>query len=269
MANPNRNLRVCVDRIVPDVLTSDHGTAHKKLVTAALLEHKVARPRELFRDLDPNQPLDAARMAIVNGKKWPTGSVLKCRFLEGSAAQKAKAQQMAKKWTDYANLDIQFVTTPDEQVRIAFTPGQGSWSAIGSDSLNAAYFPKHQPTMNFGWLDETTADDEWERVVVHEFGHALGCIHEHQQPNETLNWNRDAVYAYFSGPPNYWSKDEIDSNILEKYSAQGLTATVFDRASIMLYQFPAELFNGGPGTPNNTHLSKLDESLIGQMYPKK
>jgi hypothetical protein len=122
--------------------------------------------------------------------------------------------------------------------------------------------------MNFGWLNDDTPDDEYERVVVHEFGHALGCIHEHQQPNEHLKWNQDAVYAAFSGPPNYWSKADIDHNILEKYSPQGISATRFDRKSIMLYQFDGSLFTDKKGTPLNTHLSQLDEEMIGQMYPK-
>jgi hypothetical protein len=122
--------------------------------------------------------------------------------------------------------------------------------------------------MNFGWLADDTEDTEYERVVVHEFGHALGCIHEHQSPTEHLKWNKDAVYKYFSGPPNYWSKEDIDSNVLEKYSPKGITATVFDSQSIMLYQFSADLFTDHKGTPNNTHLSKKDEQLIGQMYPQ-
>jgi len=104
-------------------------------------------------------------------------------------------------------------------------------------------------------------------VVVHEFGHALGCIHEHQSPTEDLKWNADAVYQAFSGPPNYWSKDEIDHNILQKYSPEGISATSFDTDSIMLYQFDGSLFTDGVGTPLNTHLSDKDKGMIAQMYP--
>ena len=103
---------------------------------------------------------------------------------------------------------------------------------------------------------------------MHEFGNALGCIHEHQQPNEHLQWNKEAVYAQFSGPPNNWSKADIDFNILEKYSPNGINATIFDMHSIMLYQFPAALFLNHVGTPNNYHVSAKDKAFIAKMYPK-
>jgi hypothetical protein len=122
--------------------------------------------------------------------------------------------------------------------------------------------------MNFGWLNERTDDKEWRRVVVHEFGHALGCIHEHQSPNEHLNWDKDAVYRYFSGPPNNWDPKTIDHNILVKYSSEGTSATLFDPKSIMLYMFPAELFLDHKATNNNTDLSDMDKAFIRQMYPK-
>ena len=48
----------------------------------------------------------------------------------------------------------------------------------------------------------------------------------------------------------------------------GINATMFDRHSIMLYQFPAELFLDHVATPANTRLSKKDESFIAQVYPR-
>lgn len=263
------NMKICYDRIIPE---KDQGPVEpvlRKMREDVLLRHSGAKtPREAFTDLDPTQVIPAPRMAVIAAKKWPAGSHLKCRFLEGSATQKAKVIHMAKIWEQYANIHIDFVTTKDETVRIGFQSGQGSWSAIGPDALNTQYFKKTEPTMNFGWLTDDTDDTEYQRVVVHEFGHALGCIHEHQSPNEHLDWNVEAVYAQFSGPPNNWDKKTIDANILQKYSPKGINATIFDRHSIMLYQFPAELFKNHVGTPLNTHLSKKDEAFIAQMYPK-
>jgi hypothetical protein len=137
---------------------------------------------------------------------------------------------------------------------------------VGTDALVEKYFPKFQPTMNFGWLKADTDDQEYERVVVHEFGHALGLIHEHQNPKAKLKWNKPEVYRVFSGSPNFWSKEEIDHNILSKYSPAGIQNTNFDEDSIMLYMFPGSLFLNGVGTKSNTKLSKHDKEFIGQQY---
>jgi astacin (peptidase family M12A) len=262
------NMQICYDRIIPDEKNSPRAVLHDMRVNAVLKESGAKTPREAFHDLDPSVGITPARMALIAAKTWPPGSTLKCRFLGGSQTQRAKVTAKAKIWEQYANVHIDFVTTKDEHVRIAFLPGQGSWSGIGQDVLNKKYFPKNKPTMNFGWLKDDTDDAEYERVVVHEFGHALGCVHEHQQPNEHLQWNVEAVYAQFSGPPNNWDKATIDSNILEKYSPKGINATIFDRHSIMLYQFPAALFLNHVGTPINGHLSEKDKAFIAKIYYK-
>jgi hypothetical protein len=277
MNEQTNNLSICFDRIIPNDQNRIVNMIHQANVAAALQGTDFKSPRELFidldpnqvsfMDLDPNQIVPPAQMALLTLKKWPIGHTLKCRFLGGSEVQQDKTIKMASKWMDHANIDITFVDTPNEDIRIAFIRGQGSWSTIGIDALQTSFFPKNQPTMNFGWLDETTDDTEWRRVVIHEFGHALGCIHEHQSPNENLKWDREAVYRYFSGPPNCWDKETIDFNILEKYSPNGTSATFFDPNSIMLYMFPAELFLDHKPTNNNTDLSDMDKWFIQQMYP--
>ena len=99
------------------------------------------------------------------------------------------------------------------------------------------------------------------------FSHFTNIIE--QSPTFDRVWNKPAVYKYFQGPPNYWKPDEIDSNVLEKYSPKGITSTRFDKDSIMLYAFSAKLFSDGKGATNeNTKLSKLDVELIQSMYPK-
>lgn len=286
MAQDTKTPRICFDRVVPPQYHPVGATTMKVAAAnyAAAVRQKAAQSRRappptasLFRQiavipplgtLSANDPVAVARMALVNQKKWENGKTLRCRFLDGDDFQKGNVQDKANIWCDYANVQFSFVADPDAEIRISFQADSGSWSAIGTDCLVTSYFPTYQPTMNFGWLRDDTADDEYERVVVHEFGHALGCIHEHQQPNENLQWNSDAVYASFSGPPNYWSKDQINQNILQKYSPDGMSATSFDSASIMLYQFDGALFVDGVGTPLNKQLSDLDKQMIGQMYTK-
>ena len=120
--------------------------------------------------------------------------------------------------------------------------------------------------MNFGWLKDDTDAVEYERVAVHEFGHALGAIIS-TRIKRWHRWNLPAVYAYFAGPPNYWSKEETDINVVGKYSVDQLNASKFDPDSIMLYQFDGALIKGGRPTKSNTKMSRGDKRFIKQQYP--
>lgn len=121
--------------------------------------------------------------------------------------------------------------------------------------------------MNFGWLTPATPQDELQRVVLHEFGHALGLIHEHQSPAAEIPWDTEAVYNIYAGPPNFWSRAEVDRNILARYSRMESNYTDFDPDSIMLYPIPPELTHGELVVGWNRTLSPTDRTGIRRFYP--
>ena len=114
--------------------------------------------------------------------------------------------------------------------------------------------------MNLGWFDVST--------VMHEFGHVLGMIHEHQNPKgKSIDWNKDAVYNWAKSTQG-WDKDMTDKNILNKYQNDLINGSSFDPLSIMLYFFPGSLTNDGKGTNQNLQLSGLDMEFINKNYGK-
>lgn len=254
-------IHMCCDRILT-------GAQKLRAMQAALAEspHNAPPKMAFRRKLMGVSSMEApAKMALQTGKKWADGKTLGVYFMDGSSTQKARVKAHAQHWEKFANIKFNFAATKAAaQIRISFVADDGSWSYIGTDCLGIA---KSEPTMNFGWLRDETDETEYERVVVHEFGHALGAIHEHQNPKGGIQWNLPAVYAYFSGPPNRWSKEEIDSNVVGKYSVDQLNASKYDPDSIMLYQFDGALIKGGKPTKFNTQLSRGDKRFIKVQYP--
>lgn len=250
---------LCVDRSVPP----EH-----KIPAAAMAVAENKKNEPVLPKLLPGASLHPQKIALFTGKMWKNGRVLRVGFLDGSKVQRAKVEKYATAWSAYANIRFQFTHGSGAQLRVSFEADSNSWSAIGTDCLVRDAYPKKEPTINFGWLRDDTDEIEYRRVVTHEFGHALGAIHEHQNPKGGIEWNLPKVFAYFSGPPNNWSEDDIYSNVVMKYSLTQLNSSKFDRKSIMLYSFPKELIVGGKGTPENTDLSAGDKKFIAKWYPK-
>ncbi len=193
------------------------------------------------------------------GKLWMNGSTLRVRFLGGTPAQQAKAKEQALWWTQHANLHFDFGNAPDAEIRIAFDPTQGAWSYVGTDNRG---IPLDQPTMNLGFMNGGTA--------AHEFGHAIGLAHEHQNPAGGMLWNEAVVIRDLSGPPNNWTEAQIRHNVLNKYRVDQVNGTAFDPDSIMLYFFPGSWVQSGVGTHANEVLSAMDKAFVAsaRAYPK-
>ena len=258
--------RFCIDRAIP--------YAHKhEAARAAVAENRENEPK--IRRL-PGVSAHPVKISIETGKRWRSGRVLGVRFLDGTALQKEKVRQYAAEWSKHANIRFKFGagTGSGAEIRVSFEFDPGSsWSAVGTDCLERRWFPLSEPTMNYGWFDDETPEAEYRRVILHEFGHAIGAIHEHSVPTGGIRWNVPAVYKYFSGPPNNWSKEDIDFNIIQKYSVDQINGTRFDKRSIMLYRFPRQLILAPPslrvaGTSENTNLSTRDKRFIGEFYGK-
>lgn len=205
----------------------------------------------------------ALKGAVLRGKRFDTGSIIKVAFLEGSEALQKRVFAVAQEWKKYANISFALTEIADADIRVAFAPGAGSWSYLGTDCHAIS---GDQPTMNYGWLTDESDDVEVRRVVLHEFGHALGFIHEHQNPQEPIRWNKPAVYQDLKGPPNNWDEATIDNNMFRKYD--DVMGSNVDSGSIMMYPIPASWTEGGYFSAGfNTELSELDMDTARLAYP--
>lgn len=196
---------------------------------------------------------------------WDLRTTLHVRFLDGSKRLKTRIENAATQWLEYANLKFEFGDRADAAIRVSFRSDPGSWAYQGKTALLAS---PNQPTVNFGWLRDSTPKDEVERVVLHEFGHVVGLQHEHGNPASSLRWNKEEVYRTFSGPPNHWTRAEIDATIFAIWPPSYFPVhKVFDRDSIMMYPMPANMLVGGEAIGWNRSLSAIDKQFAAALYP--
>jgi hypothetical protein len=179
------------------------------------------------------------------------------------------------------------------QVRISFDE-VGYWSFVGAESIDPSLASSNQSSMNFQQFDNVLPAD-WQGVVLHEFGHALGFQHEHQSPDahcdSEFRWDDDAgyvkqtdiygsfvpnsngkrpgIYTVLGGPPNNWSLSQIDFNLRSLPATVDLRFSAFDPDSVMMYSFQTWMFvheDSACHTGENLQLSAEDKRAAAATY---
>jgi Astacin (Peptidase family M12A) len=243
--------------------------------------------QKIFRaSLTAKTGVHTMRAAFLNHVEWPQRAELRICFLkdkfnhEGElidplySAEKAKFVEdvVTKNLAPLVNLSFVWnVPQAESNVRISFVPAMGAFSFLGIQCRNIAI---EQPTMNLGWIDNDTDYDFPEArgtgiVVLHEFGHCLGLIHEHMRATSetSLQWNKPKVMRDLGGPPNNWSAQDCEEQIFKAYAIDSYNGSVYDRNSVMHYVFPADYFDPPALIDRVTQLSGLDKKTLRQKYP--
>lgn len=149
-----------------------------------------------------------------------------------------------------------------------------------SFSINGAAFSI--PKINFVYLPAGIYDQGWVggtlgSTILHEMCHALGQQHEHTTPfNNPIIYDKEKTYKYYAGPPNNWTKEQVDGNVLAINNIKDTTGSDYDANSIMRYQVNTDLLvQPVPSdilTWANLHpyvLSDCDKFYLRKLYPGK
>ena len=197
------------------------------------------------------------------GLYWSNGSTIRVKLMGGSNYVRDRVRHYAKEWTQHANLNFQFVNYGQADIRISFVQNGSSWSVIGKQALQVG---QREATMNFGWLNDQTPEYEFRRTILHEFGHALGLLHEHQNPSGGIPWDEAAVYNHYRQTQG-WDAQTTYSNVIQKASRNVTQFSTYDPRSIMHYPVSARLTNGRYQVGMNQALSSTDQAFIRKVYP--
>ncbi|TCC98918.1 M12 family metallopeptidase [Pedobacter psychroterrae] len=206
---------------------------------------------------------------VMNGvsdysTKWTNGTVLNIMFTGGTEKVRAKVMQYAKIWEQYANIKFNYISQGQPDMIISFREGEGSYSHVGVGCRTVAKTGKN--TMNFGWFNDNTEEKNFKRTTLHEFGHALGLLHEHKNPLGEIKWNKAVIYGYYQ--QQGWSVQKVDEEVLNRYSVT-MSNHQYDPKSVMHYPIPANHTLDGYSVDWNTDVSEGDIKLISEMYPKQ
>jgi len=174
-----------------------------------------------------------------------------------------KTIDIANEWTH--GTSVYFTKTDrisTSEIRVSFRVDEGYRSLIGNQAIQKQYQGK--PTL---WLHDLDKQNEAEfrRVVLHEFGHALGVLHEFHNPNANILWDSTKVYTYFDSLYK-WDKNTVDRNVFKSIKMENVNASSFDKESIMIYAIPEELTRNGITIPWPNKLSKQDKVNIKNNY---
>ncbi|MFF5971848.1 hypothetical protein ACFY7C_10020 [Streptomyces sp. NPDC012769] len=249
--------------------------------------------------------------------KWPLGKTVRVAFLGGDDQLHADIAEATKQITDACNLTLDFGrndgagtfrrwTTADTafaaEIRVSFDQ-QGFFSLVGTDSTDTAIGAGGGPvggnpgqrSLNLGGFT-TNRPAQWEGTVRHEFLHALGFHHSHQNMRGTcegeFRWDDDhqyepvqnpagvfvpdsqgrrpGIYTFLAGAPNRWPRAKVDHN-LRTVEAPDLVAGPFDAKSVMLYRFPEFFYKSTPSScapsGDGQNLSDGDKRGLELLYP--
>lgn len=229
-------------------------------------------------------PAAQLRAVVVRTVTWRPGTSIKACFHGGTQKAQERVMRVAREWQQYANvvLDFEEGGSPrkckgdnHEDIKITFIDNKGWWSTIGTlsrrqdPSMNLQFFGSDTPMYTNG---QPAPEAVMRTIILHEFGHALGLLHEHQSPNANCDAEIDWEAAYKVGAQMGWDKEQVDRNFRQFVNSVELNATDVDRKSIMHYSLAPVLFKRGKESPcwvpENGDLSERDRQFIASIYPK-
>jgi len=189
----------------------------------------------------------AQAAVLVKNKMWPKGMLLHVVFLDGTNAQKTSVKQYAPLWLKETNLKFKFFDgfekgLKQSHIRISFSSHDGS--KLG----NHGDYSSKDPTMLLNELNQPDLVEKAKRrLILHEFGHALGFEHEYRNPN----W------------PFGQKCVELNSLLDKKL----VYSTIYDEFSIMNYPQKIQLKdNTYKQISAKSELSLLDQLAMQQWY---
>ena len=258
-------------------------------------EKQIAKEAELAAAIavlgSSNDPVTVGAKSLFGfNLRYPIGSTVRVCMSEQDQTLRALIANVAMEWMATApNLHLDFgnVSNPrqcsqssTEDIRVADDPNSALspfWSAMGTQ---AAQRPAGQPTMDLGFGGPGGQEARsalagvrgyFHFVVLHEFGHALGALHEHQFGTcaAFLNTDLQVIQTIFPSATTPQLQQQALDNLraltqteINAWGAVRLTNQE-DPDSVMRYDFPPGTYKAG--APDFCTARFIKQASIGDL----
>jgi hypothetical protein len=275
------------------------------------LEESYSERRKFLEEVNRKKEADDVEFRVADLQRWRPGEKITVAFLGGDDELHRDIEEATRAITAVCNITLDFGrdeatgeyrtwsprdTDYSADIRVSFDQG-GNWSLIGTDSIDPRLGNPsegvggrpHQRSLNLGGFDRRRPSN-WKGTVRHEFLHALGFHHEHQNMrgpcSADFRWEDDdgyqltldsarravadaqgrrpGIYTYLANFPNRWPKKKVDHNLLTEEDPRAV-AGPFDPASVMLYRFPAFYYKteNSPCAPTSDGIELSEGDIRG------
>ncbi|EEB91101.1 hypothetical protein MPER_10601 [Moniliophthora perniciosa FA553] len=176
-------------------------------------------------------------MAYQSGRVGGS-AVLNYSFLNGTDYQRSAVRKGMDTWSQYANVIFQSTNSAD--IRISFSTTEDIHTCLGTTARNVT--DKTKQTMRLKGIDtdapkESKKEAEQAGLILHELGHVLGLLHEHQSPARggRIKLDVNAVLRHYRIHYPGWTDDDIQQNVIIPYErAEAYNMSSLDMNSIMM-----------------------------------
>ena len=193
-----------------------------------------------------------------SSRPWP-GGVVPVQFDRTiSSDYRARFMSACEVWSEVANVQCRLRSTRDTNYLFVTDRKERCWTDVGSKT------GKQEFNFAFEWC--------WERTsLIHELGHVLGFMHEHQRPDRDKYLK---VYPQHAGDMAY-SYAKLSFGPLDKKSAYDFMSIMhyWNKAysvngkAIMVPRSGYEKYTNTMGTSKN--LTRGDIELVRRVYGPK
>ena len=217
--------------------------------------------------------------------------ILTIEFLDGWTFRDERnlVEKAVKDWTSESNIVPLFVSNGKSDIRVKFDDIKtGEWH-VKTENVGAPLGDRKTHWNSNEYTMYLTTDFSY-ATALHEFGHALGLVHEHLNPKflEYFKWREDTklpefgttqFYKKIGDSTGFSSNTDIYHNLFAIREVDEERSS-FDMASVMTYYISKEFlevlpntppgieaaFENNRGIPDNAKLSKGDREFIVQCY---